>query len=189
MTHAYQEIYLSKAQSILGMPLTMRSIFASFLRQLCKNYLLPARSAGEWRMANRTTWLGKAALKWQWIFLWKQPEKRRRLCRRTTMAVPENTGSAGQSRIISGFPAEGTATSSRQLPFEDLQKMYYTLHEADITKILQVLWMPGCGSSFYRHQSQTYPHDLRLHTGGACQAIPGQPPVDSDVRAAQQGYQ
>ena len=42
---------------------------------------------------------------------------------------------------------------------------------------------------FYRYQSQAHPYDLRLHTSRACQAKRRQPPVNSNVRAAQQGYQ
>ena len=42
---------------------------------------------------------------------------------------------------------------------------------------------------FYRYQSQAHPYDLRLHTSRACQSKRRQPPVNSNVRAAQQGYQ
>lgn len=49
------------------------------------------------------------------------------------MAVPENTGSAGRS-YYQWFSGRRYSDIFKAVTFEDLQKMYYTLHEADITK-------------------------------------------------------
>ncbi len=57
------------------------------------------------------------------------------------------------------------------LSFEDLQNMYYTLHEADITKF----------ATFQGHQPETHPFLLRLYTSRACQTLRCQLTLHPDV--------
>ena len=69
------------------------------------------------------------------------------------------------------------------LSFSDMQKLYTTLHEADISKFVET------ADKLVKEHSQAYPHQIRMHPGRACPALRCWSSLHSDVRAAEQRYQ
>ena len=99
MTYAYQEIYLSNAQSMPGDAFdyginACHSPGSSFVKLFVASTISKRLENGKCRM----------------------------LRPRSTLAVPGNTGLIGQLPTINGFPAEATATSSRWLPLKNYRE-------------------------------------------------------------------
>ena len=149
MTHAYQEMYLSNAQALLGDAFDYAINACSSCRDGRQN--ANCQTAGNVQPFQRVLdWLGYRVLS-----MVLQPEIQRYF----------------QGPFVRGFAAD--------------------VRSASRSRHQQICRYCRCQSAcvFYRYQSQTHPHDLRLHTSRACQAKRRQPPVDPDVRATQQGYQ
>ena len=65
------------------------------------------------------------------------------------------------------------------ISFQDLQKMYYTLHEADITKFAEI--MDSQMKELSRYEFETYPYSLWIYTGRISKAFRGQPSFHPNV--------
>ena len=146
MTHAYQEIYLSKAQSILGDAFDYAINICiipgdSFVKLFVASTISRRMENGE-----PDYLAGKSGIEVAMDILVETTGK-------APEALPQDH--YGRSReywigwavaYISGFPAEGTATSSRQLPLKTCRRCTTPSTKRTLQN-LQVLWMPGCGSS------------------------------------------
>ena len=164
MTHAYQEIYLSNAQAMLGDAFdyginACHSPGSSFVKLFVASTVSKRLENGEPSYLS-----GKSGI-----------EVARDILAETTGKVPDAPPQEhfGRSReywigwavaYYQWFSGRSYSDIFQVVTFEELQRMYDPLHDADS-------------------------HCLRLHTGRAGQAILCQSALHPDVRTAQQGYQ
>lgn len=113
MTHAYQEMYLSNAQALLGDAFDY-AVNACGISGNDFVKLFSVSSVSKRIENGEPAYLaGKAELKSWKMFLSRQPAKRQLPNRRQRSAVPESIGLAGLSRTINGSPAGNSAIFSR----------------------------------------------------------------------------
>ena len=138
MTHAYQEIYLSKAQSLLGEAFDYavndcRVPGDTFVKLFSVSSVSKRIESGE-----SSVIAGKSGIEITRDVLLETTSK-------VPSAQPQEHFSRSKEYWVGWAVAYYQWYSSRRfseifkaLPFEDLQKMYYPLHEADITKFIDI---------------------------------------------------
>ena len=138
MTHAYQEIYRSKAQATLGDAFdyavnTCGMNGTTFTKLFCASTVSKRMENGEPAYV-----VGKSGIE---IVL----EVISETMGRSLSAEPHEHMGRSREYWIGWAAAYYQWHSGRKysdifkvIPFEDMQKMYYTLHEADITKFVEI---------------------------------------------------
>ena len=138
MTHAYQEIYLSKAQATLGDAFdyavnTCGMNGTTFTKLFCASTVSKRMENGEPAYV-----AGKSGIE---IVL----EVISETMGKSLAIEPHEHMGRSREYWIGWAAAYYQWHSSRKysdifkvIPFEDMQKMYYTLHEADITKFVEI---------------------------------------------------
>lgn len=138
MTHAYQEIYLSKAQATLGDAFdyavnTCGMNGTTFTKLFCASTVSKRMENGEPAYI-----AGKSGIE---IVL----EVISETMGKSLSAGPHEHMGRSREYWIGWAAAYYQWHSGRKysdifkvIPFEDMQKMYYTLHEADITKFVEI---------------------------------------------------
>ncbi len=139
MTHAYQEIYLSNAQALLGDAFDY-AINAcgvagdSFIKLFSVSSVSNRIENGE-----PSYLLGKAGLKLLLMFSLRLRAKRRPPSLKRISAVPESIGSAGQSPTTNGSPEENSVIFLRFFRLKICSRCIPSLHEADVTKFADIV--------------------------------------------------
>ena len=139
MTHAYQEIYLSKAQSMLGDAFDYAIHTCSIPGDSFVKLFVASTISRRMENGEPNYLAGKSGI-----------EVAMDILAETTGKVPEAPPREhfGRSReywigwavaYYQWFSGRKYSDIFKAVTFEDLQKMYYTLHEADITKFADIM--------------------------------------------------
>lgn len=139
MTHAYQEIYLSKAQSVIGDAFdyavnTCRIIGTDFVK------LFIASSASK-RMENgEPAYLaGKSGIEIVREIVAETKGQELQIEPQEHFGRSKEYWIGWAIAYYQWYSGRKYSDIFKVLSFEDLQKMYYTLHEADITKFVDIV--------------------------------------------------
>ena len=137
MTHAYQEIYLSKAQGVLGDAFdyavnTCNMSGSDFTK------LFTASSVSK-RMENgEPAYLaGKSGIEIVLEVIFETMGKQLQVEPQDHMGRSREYWIGGAAAYYQWHSGRKYSDIFKVISFEDMQKMYYTLHEADITKFVE----------------------------------------------------
>lgn len=139
MTHAYQEIYLSKAQATLGdafdYAVNTCGIPGS---DFAKMYVASSISK---RMENGepACLAGKSGIEIAREVILETTGKEIQIAQQDTFSRSKEYWSGWAVAYYQWYSGRKFSDIFKVITFEDLQKMYYTLHEADISKFVDIV--------------------------------------------------
>lgn len=139
MTHAYQEIYLSKAQATLGdafdYAVNTCGIPGS---DFAKMYVASSISK---RMENGepACLAGKSGIEIAREVILETTGKEIQIAQQVTFGRSKEYWSGWAVAYYQWYSGRKFSDIFKVITFEDLQKMYYTLHEADISKFVDIV--------------------------------------------------
>ena len=184
MTHAYQEIYLSNAQAALG------DAFDYAIR-VCgvpgENFikLFTVSSVSKHMENGEPAYLaGKSGIELavqiiaETTGMTEQPEQPERYARSCEYWI------GWAVAYYQWYSGRKYSEIFEVLSFAELEKMYYTLHEADVSKFAGI-----ADARIREHFAETYPHGLRLFASRAGEKIRRRPALHPAVRTAAKGHQ
>ena len=138
MTHAYQEIYLSNAQAALGDALdyavnTCNIPGDDFVKLFCGSSLSRRMENGEPSLLS-----GKSGIEIAIDVIAETTGKQLEVTPTEHMERSVAYWIGWAVAYYQWYSARRYSDIFRVLPYDDLQQMYYTLHEADITKFVDI---------------------------------------------------
>ena len=139
MTHAYQEIYLSKAQSVLGDAFdyavnTCKYAGADFVKMFIASSVSRRMENGEPAYI-----AGKSGIEIVVEVVWETTGKEVHIDPQEIFGRSKEYWIGWAVAYYQWYSGRKYSDIFKVVTFEDLQIMYYTLHEADITKFVDIV--------------------------------------------------
>ena len=137
MTHAYQEIYLSKAQAVLGDAFdyavnTCKINGSDFIKLFIASSVSKRMENGE-----PAYLAGKSGIEIVLEVIFETMGKQLQVDPMDHMGRSREYWIGWAAAYYQWHSGRKYSDIFKVIPFEDMQKMYYTLHEADITKFVE----------------------------------------------------
>lgn len=139
MTHAYQEIYLSKAQAALGDAFdyavnTCGIPGSDFVKMYVASSISKRMENGE-----PACLAGKSGIEIAREVILETTGKEIQIAQQDTFGRSKEYWSGWAVAYYQWYSGRKFSDIFKVITFEDLQKMYYTLHEADISKFVDIV--------------------------------------------------
>lgn len=139
MTHAYQEIYLSKAQAALGDAFdyavnTCGIPGSDFVKMYVASSISKRMENGE-----PACLAGKSGIEIAREVILETTRKEIQIAQQDTFGRSKEYWSGWAVAYYQWYSGRKFSDIFKVITFEDLQKMYYTLHEADISKFVDIV--------------------------------------------------
>ena len=139
MTHAYQEIYLSKAQAALGDAFdyavnTCGIPGSDFVKMYVASSISKRMENGE-----PACLAGKSGIEIAREVILETTRKEIQIAQQDTFGRSKEYWSGWAVAYYQWYSGRKFSDIFKVITFEDLQKMYYTLHEADFSKFVDIV--------------------------------------------------
>lgn len=139
MTHAYQEIYLSKAQAALGDAFdyavnTCGIPGSDFVKMFVASSISKRMENGE-----PACLAGKSGIEIAREVILETTGREIQIAQQDTFGRSKEYWSGWAVAYYQWYSGRKFSDIFKVITFEDLQKMYYTLHEADISKFVDIV--------------------------------------------------
>ena len=139
MTHAYQEIYLSKAQAVLGEAFDYAINSCNILGKDFVKLFLASSISKRMENGEPACITGKSGIEIVMDIFLETTGQTLYIEPKVHLGRTKEYWIGWAVAYYQWFSGRGFSDIFKVLSFEDLKKMYYTLHEADITKFVDVV--------------------------------------------------
>ena len=139
MTHAYQEIYLSKAQSVLGDAFDYAVNTCGILGNDFVKLFIASSVSKRMENGEPAYLAGKSGIEIVIEIVAETKGQELQIEPQEHFGLSEEYWIGWAVACYQWYSGRKYSDIFKVLSFEDLQKMYYTLHEADITKFVDIV--------------------------------------------------
>ncbi len=137
--HAYQEIYLSKAQSVLGDAFDYAINSCNLPGDTFVKMFIVSSTSKKFENGEPAYLAGKSGIELVMDIVLETTGKELRIEYQQNVGRSKEYWIGWSVAYYQWFSARKFADIFKAMSFEDLQNMYYTLHEADITKFVDIV--------------------------------------------------
>lgn len=137
--HAYQEIYLSKAQSVLGDAFDYAINSCNLPGDTFAKMFIVSSTSKKFENGEPAYLAGKSGIELVMDIVLETTGKELRIEYQQSVGRSKEYWIGWSVAYYQWFSARKFADIFKAMSFEDLQNMYYTLHEADITKFVDIV--------------------------------------------------